>query len=859
MKKKLPLFLKSLFLISFAFGLANSHLESRHAIVAEAASSPIVITAANMGIGASYGTKTATIDGVSFESSDILLSNANMQFKASSGILKNTTAIPGEILTISFSQTGTARSFTVNAGATTSLTSQGNQSTKDMSWDLSGKGFKFFSITRGSNAAYVPSITITFSSKSLSSIAVSQSPIKTLYNVGESFSTLGMKIRATYDDLSVDENYTNYSISPDRTLLSTDTFITITSKDNPSLTTNVPITVAQYIGLSAVGPTKTAYLRGEKLSTAGLVVTANFDGGTPRVLSSSEYSTSIANGASVTSETLTITAVIAGVTHTTNIALTLYDFIGLEVSGTYKTDYLFYQPLDLSEMIVTALFENNQTKVLEVGEYGLSTEDGSPIIAPIAEGITVSATIGGTTHAVNTNPITVSDFTGIIIAGTYKTEYLYGETLDLSGLTVTAQYQNNHTTEGITSYVQEITNGTKLYQDYPDGIDISYFLGGKTYTVQTAPIVVHEIDHISVEGSYKTSYYPGEAFSKDGMLVDVHYDNGVTKPAVSFSTEVSSGSPITQAYESGITITYVENGQSFEAKTSAIILASLVSIEITSEPTKLNYKFGESFANSGLVVKATYSNNSVVADYTNYTVSLADGTDMVNLGNQTVNVVSKENPLISDSFLVSVTNQGTQGLVATDLFISEYIEGSGNNKAIEIFNGTGKDVDFSKYSVALYANGTSSPNSTLNLSGILKNGEVYVISNSSADDGIKLLSDIEHGVTFFGGDDAIGLLKEGVLIDEFGTIGKDPGASWGSGNYSTENHTLVRKSSIISGSLYETTFDPSVEWESYPVDTFLHLGSHSLASYDVDNAAQAQAYADYFLNKVEGKAGACHD
>lgn len=42
---------------------------------------------------------------------------------------------------------------------------------------------------------------------------------------------------------------------------------------------------------------------------------------------------------------------------------------------------------------------------------------------------------------------------------------------------------------------------------------------------------------------------------------------------------------------------------------------------------------------------------------------------------------------------------------AADLFFSEYVEGSSNNKALEIFNGTGVAVDLSQYSVKLGSNG----------------------------------------------------------------------------------------------------------------------------------------------------------
>ena len=59
---------------------------------------------------------------------------------------------------------------------------------------------------------------------------------------------------------------------------------------------------------------------------------------------------------------------------------------------------------------------------------------------------------------------------------------------------------------------------------------------------------------------------------------------------------------------------------------------------------------------------------------------------------------------------------------AENLFISEYAEGSSSNKYIEIFNGTGSDVDLANYEVWKISNGGDWPESTLYLSGTLTNG-----------------------------------------------------------------------------------------------------------------------------------------
>ena len=76
-------------------------------------------------------------------------------------------------------------------------------------------------------------------------------------------------------------------------------------------------------------------------------------------------------------------------------------------------------------------------------------------------------------------------------------------------------------------------------------------------------------------------------------------------------------------------------------------------------------------------------------------------------------------------------------LAQADVIIRQYIEGSGNNKCIEIYNGTGAAVNMGAlgYTLQIFYNGNSSPNVTINLSGTVADGDVYVICNSSASGG----------------------------------------------------------------------------------------------------------------------------
>ena len=60
-----------------------------------------------------------------------------------------------------------------------------------------------------------------------------------------------------------------------------------------------------------------------------------------------------------------------------------------------------------------------------------------------------------------------------------------------------------------------------------------------------------------------------------------------------------------------------------------------------------------------------------------------------------------------------------QNNTCSDLFISEYVEGPGNNNAIEIYNPTSFDIDLSDYTINRYGNGSSSDPEVWQLSGII--------------------------------------------------------------------------------------------------------------------------------------------
>lgn len=187
-------------------------------------------------------------------------------------------------------------------------------------------------------------------------------------------------------------------------------------------------------------------------------------------------------------------------------------------------------------------------------------------------------------------------------------------------------------------------------------------------------------------------------------------------------------------------------------------------------------------------------------------------------------------------------------LQANDLIFSQYVEGSGFNKYLELFNGTCLPVDLSLYEIRLYHNGallSGAPSFTIPLTGMLNAGTAFVIAHPSATawTGTPDLSTTNFQVN---GDDAFVLVRKATnaFVDIFGSLGNDPGSSWRDNNplsptfgWSTEDMTLVRKACVYSG----ITVNPNLagiggfptlttEWDTLTTDDVSGLGTHAIGT-----------------------------
>lgn len=180
------------------------------------------------------------------------------------------------------------------------------------------------------------------------------------------------------------------------------------------------------------------------------------------------------------------------------------------------------------------------------------------------------------------------------------------------------------------------------------------------------------------------------------------------------------------------------------------------------------------------------------------------------------------------SYVVNVWTE--TGSYAKDLIISEYVEGNGNNKYIEIYNGTGSSINLNDYKLQMYANGSSTPSSDVQLYGTLEHNTCKVYKNSAAN--IYNGNVESNSAVNFNGNDAIALYKISTesYVDIFGVIGTDPGTAWTCEQHSTLDKTLRRKSTVREGiSTNPADFTTlCTEWEVSNIDDVSNLGQHNM-------------------------------
>ena len=206
----------------------------------------------------------------------------------------------------------------------------------------------------------------------------------------------------------------------------------------------------------------------------------------------------------------------------------------------------------------------------------------------------------------------------------------------------------------------------------------------------------------------------------------------------------------------------------------------------------------------------------------------------------------------------------------TEVFISEYVEGMGNDKALELYNPTSSPISLDGYELQRFSNGATTPaGGILDLSGntippldvlVVVNGQTtFELGGTSppADPALQALADVLDNpwpaVTYMNGNDAVVLVKDGAIVDIFGKVGQDPGGAWtddasagftdaNGGAWWTRDHTLIRKPSVDRGftDFMVPEFNVTLEYDSLPEQTWTMLGAHDCVCNTVSVEEEAR-------------------
>ncbi len=266
-------------------------------------------------------------------------------------------------------------------------------------------------------------------------------------------------------------------------------------------------------------------------------------------------------------------------------------------------------------------------------------------------------------------------------------------------------------------------------------------------------------------------------------------------------------------------------------------------------------------------------------------------------------------------FFASVLTAGfASAQDCSDIFISEYVEGWNNNKAIELYNPTNSPIVLDNaYRIIRWSNGSSTadqdPMYVYALKGTIDPYKVQVLIQDTIPAGqdtmvwpglrkhATALAPYDYNGTtpggkcvFWNGDDAISIQKlvSGTWkdIDIFGEIGirptnwqgtYSPSGAWtdtkpyilGVGIYLTKSHTLYRKSGVKHGVDRATmihygdsltggvpnSFNTKLEYDTLPANFFDSLGVHTCACKTHEGIAKTGASQNFSIspNPVTGK------
>jgi chitodextrinase len=245
-----------------------------------------------------------------------------------------------------------------------------------------------------------------------------------------------------------------------------------------------------------------------------------------------------------------------------------------------------------------------------------------------------------------------------------------------------------------------------------------------------------------------------------------------------------------------------------------------------------NLTFTGATDNIGVTAYEIYKDGALIATVNNspYTVTGLSASTTYIFTVKAKDDAGNVSPL---SNAISVTTLAAPA--ATELYISEYYEGTSNNKVLEITNPTLSAISLSGYSIKKQSNGSGAWSFEKALSGTINPKSTFLLKNSlSSLSSCKFTAQSVGGPPIdFNGDDPVALFKNGTLIDVVGTFNS-------SSNFAKD--TNLRRNVIIPNPIYT----PS-EWDVLAITTEVP----NCDNLGTVNPASALGVKDTILNPTD--------
>ena len=481
-------------------------------------------------------------------------------------------------------------------------------------------------------------------------------PTKTNYNHGEELDLTGGKIEVTtasglskevpIEGSMITENGTTVNMSPSKEDYGTNTtvtkILTITYEEGGKKeTASYPIIIVNDVKSITMHQTpKTSYNVNDLLDITDGEILVTRAVGEPEA---KEITKDMVTGFDSTKEntklTLTVSYIENGITKTTTYDVSVKDSVeSISIKANPdKTEYNYGEDLDLTGATISVV-KGSGTIEIPVTEDMVSGYDKEKLGEQ-----TIKVTYGGEEA---TFKVTVKDYVkDIILVNPDKTEYQYGESLDLTGGSVQKVMASGAAVAAVPLTDDSVTLST--FNPNQSGIQtIKVTYEGKTKTFDVN--VKDTITGIELQGIPETKYKYGEDFKISNLKLNIHKLSGdvtipVTQDMIKGYEKNKLGSQVVKIEYEGQTITTIN-----------VEVIDYVQSVIITPPSKVEYNYGESLNLDRAKITKIMASNPSKPEEIIVTSSMISGYTSTKIGKQNVTITYVDDKTYTKDFVVTV-------------------------------------------------------------------------------------------------------------------------------------------------------------------------------------------------------------